>query len=44
MADNNPTAVANELIDAFSAGDWARFRATTRPGRGLRGDRDRAAH
>jgi steroid delta-isomerase-like uncharacterized protein len=31
MADNDPTAVANELIDAFSVGDWARFRATLDP-------------
>jgi steroid delta-isomerase-like uncharacterized protein len=31
MADTDPTAVANELIAAFSAGDWARFRATIAP-------------
>ena len=28
MADNAAIAVANEMIDAFNAGDWARFRAT----------------
>ena len=28
MAEANTTTVTSELIDAFSAGDWARFRAT----------------
>ena len=29
--DTDATAVANELVAAFSAGDWARFRATIAP-------------
>src|SRR3954454_8163620 len=32
MADTDATKVANELIAAFSAGDWDRFRATLDPG------------
>ena len=31
MDDNQAIAVANEMIDAFNAGDWARFRATVAP-------------
>jgi steroid delta-isomerase-like uncharacterized protein len=31
MADTDVTRIADELIDAFSAGDWARFRATIAP-------------
>jgi steroid delta-isomerase-like uncharacterized protein len=31
MAEHEATATANELIAAFSAGDWSRFRATLAP-------------
>ena len=31
MGDTEATNVASELIDAFSAGDWTRFRATLDP-------------
>jgi steroid delta-isomerase-like uncharacterized protein len=31
MAETETTAAARELIESFSAGDWARFRATIAP-------------
>ena len=31
MADTAEIRIAGELIDAFTAGDWARFRATIAP-------------